>query len=166
MPPKNLDGFDLGRGERFSDICEKLFPSVANVEIGRILSGLGHGDTEGDAYSEGTIRRWKAGGPIGATALLNLHRLGVSLEYLLEGKDEAHENAPPAPASGERMVDVEIADTAAVLAGIQAELSGMTKLALHGEITGAQFMDVVNSVLIGFQSAATRQNLGGDVVNE
>ena len=87
MPPNAIDGNDLERGKRFAKICDTLFPGVANVEIGRILAGAKGEDEPTESYSEGTIRRWKNGGPIGATALLNLQKMGVSLQHILEGQE-------------------------------------------------------------------------------
>lgn len=69
---------DAARGERFRSICRELFPGQSRASIGERLGGM----------SGGSVRNWEQGYSIAPDALAELTRLGVSLEFLLEGRGE------------------------------------------------------------------------------
>ena len=69
---------DESRGERFCEICERLFPGQPRAYIAEMLGNV----------SGGSIRNWEMGQSIAPDALLILERMGVSLDYLMRGEGE------------------------------------------------------------------------------
>lgn len=81
---------DEVRGERFRDICRKLFPGRSRADVGAVLGGV----------SVSTIRNWEKGYPVSLDVLSRLEQLGVSLAYLLRGEGPvAAQVQAPAPIS-------------------------------------------------------------------
>lgn len=78
MPRKVFDDNNISRGKNFRKVCEFLFPKISREKIGALLGGV----------PGTTIHSWENGKSIANRALLELHRRGVSLEWLLSSEGE------------------------------------------------------------------------------